>query len=152
MSLTSSPLDSTSAPREATGVGQRWRVAALVAGDALSFLVFASAGRRTHEEASGLGALGAVAATAVPFALGWFLVSPWLGAFRRNLTTGVRAMVRRTELAWIAAWPVALLLRWWLSSDHQVPMSFAIVILLSNAVFLGLWRGAFAWATRRVRW
>lgn len=149
---TSTPLDSTVAQRGSTPVASRWRIAALAAGDALSFLVFAGVGRQTHEEASGLGALGYVAATAVPFALGWFLVTPWLGAFRRDLTMGVRAMMRRTELAWLAAWPVTLLLRWALASDHRVPLSFAIVILLSNAVFLGLWRGVFAWATRRVRW
>ncbi|HEX6123406.1 MAG TPA: DUF3054 domain-containing protein [Ktedonobacterales bacterium] len=152
MSLTSTPLDPVTAQRAVSTAAQRWRVAALVAGDALSFLAFAAAGRQTHNEAAGLGALGQVAVTALPFALGWFLVSPWLGAFRRTLTIGVQAMVRRTELAWLAAWPVTLLLRWGLAGDHRVPLSFAIVILLSNAVFLGLWRGVFAWATRRVRW
>jgi len=53
-------------------------------------------------------------------------------------------MLRRTELAWLAAWPVALVLRLALSADHTVPISFALVILIANAIFLGLWRGAFA--------
>jgi hypothetical protein len=152
MPTTSAPLDATTTQRDVTTTGRRWRVAALVAGDAVSFLVFAGVGRQSHAEASGLGALGQIAATAFPFALGWFLVSPWLGAFRHGLTTGVVPMLKRTELAWLAAWPVALVLRWLLSTDHRIPVSFAVVILLSNAVFLGLWRSAFAWATRRVRW
>ncbi len=132
--------------------GTPWRTIALVTGDAVSFVIFAGVGRASHQEASGLGALAQVAATAVPFALGWFIVSPWLGAFRRRLTEGVVPMLRRTELAWLCAWPAASFLRWALGPDHKMPLSFALVILISNAVFLGLWRTAFAWATRRLRW
>jgi hypothetical protein len=125
---------------------------ALVAGDAASFLVFAGLGRSQHGEASGLSAVGQIAGTAVPFALGWYLVAPWLGAYRRRLTTGVRSMLRRTELAWVCAWPVAMVLRL-VFVDHKVPsgiLSFALVVLLSNALFLGLWRGVFAWASLRL--
>jgi hypothetical protein len=126
-------------------------IAALVAGDIVSFLVFAAVGRRSHSEASGPAAIGQIASTALPFALGWFLVSPWLGAFRRTLITSPRRMLARTELSWLAAWPVALLLRWALSEDHQIPISFAAVVLVSNALFLGAWRGLFALAVRTVR-
>lgn len=133
-----------------------WRVAALVVGDAVSFLVFAGIGRNQHGETSGLGALLEIALTAAPFALGWFLVSPWLGAFRRKLTTGVGRMLARTELAWLAAFPVALVLRLVLDPQHlslgQIA-AFAAVILCVNALFLGVWRGAFAlvaaWWARR---
>jgi hypothetical protein len=62
-------------------------------------------------------------------------------------------MLRQTEIAWLAAWPLTLVLRWVLSADHQMYVSFAIVILLANAVFLGVWRGAFAlvegWLAKR---
>jgi hypothetical protein len=136
--------DSTSARVAPSDKGFPWRVAALVAGDALSFLVFAAAGRRTHSEASGLSALSQIAATALPFALGWFAVSPFVGAFRRSKTTAPLRMLVRTELAWLVAWPATLLLRWAIAPDHSVPASFAIVILLVNAVFLGIWRSAFA--------
>lgn len=121
-----------------------WRVATLVVGDVLSFLLFAAVGRRTHAESSGIAAIGQIAETALPFVLGWFAVSPWLGAFRRQATQGPRRMVARTELAWLAAWPITLLLRWALSADHNVPVSFAVVILLANALFLGGWRAVFA--------
>ncbi len=126
------------------------RTVGLVVGDAISFLVFAGAGRNQHGESSGLGALGQIAITALPFALGWFLVSPWVGAYRRRLTDTVRRMLTRTELAWIASYPVALVLRVVIAPDHQMPWTFALVILLANAVFLGLWRVAFAFGERLV--
>lgn len=128
--------------------GLPWRTVGLVVGDAVSFLVFAGMGRNQHGETSGLGALGQVALTAVPFALGWFLVSPWLGAYRRKLTDTVRRMAVRTELAWLASYPVALILRVLIAPDHQMPWTFALVILLANAILLGVWRSAFAFVER----
>ena len=121
-----------------------WRTVGLVVGDAISFLVFAGTGRNQHGETTGLGALTQIALTALPFALGWFLVSPWVGAYRRRLTDTVRRMLTRTELAWLASYPVALILRVLIAPDHQMPWTFALVILIANAVFLGLWRAAFS--------
>src|SRR5215472_13396248 len=138
------------ARRPSAGLSAGW-IVALVAGDLVSFLVFAAVGRRSHDEASGPAAIGQIAWTALPFALGWFLVSPWLGAFRRTLITSPRRILARTELGWLAAWPVALLLRRALSDDHQIPPSFATVVLVSNALFLGVWRGLFALAGRTLR-
>lgn len=141
---TETSTEETSVPAARSGGGFPWRVASLVVGDAASFLIFAAVGRKTHDEASGIAALGQIAATALPFVLGWFAVSPFAGAFRRFKTNGPWRMVARTELAWLAAWPVTLLLRWAIAPDHNVPVSFAIVILLANAFFLGVWRTAFA--------
>ncbi|HKV84854.1 MAG TPA: DUF3054 domain-containing protein [Ktedonobacterales bacterium] len=127
------------------------RVGALVAGDALSFVVFATVGRHSHNEASGLSAIGVTLATAAPFAAGWFAVSPFVGAFRRAKTASLKAMLTRTELAWLCAWPAAALLRWAFGPDHKLPLSFAIVILIANAVFLGVWRSLFALVEGRRR-
>jgi hypothetical protein len=131
-----------------------WRTAALVIGDAVSFLIFAGVGRDTHGEATGLAALGQVAWTALPFALGWFLVSPWVGAYRRAATDTILRMLTRTELAWLAAYPAALILRLILAHDPTLTLTkfitFAIVILLANAAFLGVWRTAFALVARLV--
>lgn len=125
-----------------------WSRAALVAGDIASFLVFAGVGRRSHNETSGPGAILQIAATAAPFAVGWFLVSPFAGAFRASLIGAPKRMLAQTERAWLLAWPVALVLRWVFSSDHQIPISFAFVVLISNALFLGIWRTLFAVLTR----
>ncbi len=124
------------------------RVAGLVVGDAVVFLIFASVGRASHSEAAGLGALGEVARTAAPFAIAWFAVAPFLGAYRRSATATPGVMLRRTELAWLAAWPVALLLRWAFTSQAPPP-AFALITLITNALFLGVWRGLFALAAAR---
>jgi hypothetical protein len=123
------------------------RVGVLIAGDVLSFLLFAALGLHQHEQGTAAGMLayvGLVIATAIPFAAGWFLVSPFLHAFKRSHTVGVGPMLRQTEVAWLCSWPVALVLRWVFSSDHRVPPSFAVVILIANAIFLGVWRTVFA--------
>jgi hypothetical protein len=123
------------------------RTGLLVLGDALSFVAFAALGTQSHHQSDN------ILWVAFPFAAGWFLVSPFLGAFRRRNTSGLGRMLGRTEIAWLAAWPLTLLLRWVFSADHKMYVSFAIVILLANAVFLGVWRGAFAllegWLARR---
>jgi Protein of unknown function (DUF3054) len=138
----------TSASMSPSIDGFPWRTVALVAGDAASFLLFAAVGRQTHDEANGITALLQIAGTAFPFALGWFVVSPFVGALRWSKTRGPWRMLARTELAWLIAWPMTLLLRWAIASDHDVPVSFAVVILLANAVFLGVWRTAFAMIER----
>ncbi|HZC79217.1 MAG TPA: DUF3054 domain-containing protein, partial [Ktedonobacterales bacterium] len=80
-------------------------MAALAAGDTLMFLLFAALGRRTHGEASGPAALAQIALTALPFALGWFLVAPAVGAFRRARSNTVAHMLVTSELSWLLAWP-----------------------------------------------
>jgi hypothetical protein len=126
------------------------RIAALVVGDLIAFVVFAALGRETHNEATSPDAIGQTLWTALPFALGWFLVAPWLGAFKRAGAERPLQMLRRTEIAWLASWPVALLLRWAFTPNHHIPpLAFVIVALLANAVILGVWRTVFAALTNR---
>jgi hypothetical protein len=123
-----------------------------VFGDLVALVIFAALGRDAHHEATGLGAIGQTLWTAFPFTLGWLLVAPWLGAFERAGAERPLQMLRRTEIAWLAAWPVALLLRWAFTSDHHVPpRDFVVVALLANAVILGGWRAAFAALTNRAK-
>ncbi len=119
-------------------------VITLVTGDALCFLIFAAVGRGSHGEATGLAAISQVIVTALPFAAGWFLVSPFVGAFRRDLVARPRAMATRTALAWVPSWLVAMLLRG-IFVDHGIPpFSFALVVLLFNMLILVVWRWLFA--------
>lgn len=151
--------NSISSPEAPAGIAQAeqrgmGRIVALVVGDAVSFLVFATVGRGTHGEASGLGAGVEIARTALPFALGWFVVSPFVGAFRWRLTSTPLRMLGRTELAWLAAWPIAMLLRRVFVNDGIALRNFlvfALVVLVTNAVFLGLWRSGFALVERMLR-
>lgn len=116
----------------------------LVIGDMMCFLIFAALGRNTHGETSGFAAIPQIIVTALPFAAGWFLVSPFVGAFRRKIMAQPRAMATRTALAWLLAWPVAMLLRGFFV-DHRIPpLSFAAVVLLFNMLLLLVWRWPFA--------
>ena len=116
----------------------------LAIGDLLCFLIFVAFGRRSHGEASGFAAIPQIIVTALPFIVGWFLVSPFVGAFRHKIMAQPRSMVIRAAVAWLLAWPVALLLRV-IFMDHGVPpLSFAFVVLLFNMLLLLIWRWPFA--------
>jgi FlaA1/EpsC-like NDP-sugar epimerase len=127
----------------------RWRLAGLIAGDACVFLLFAAIGRASHNEANA-EALLLVVQTAAPFAIGWFVIAPFFGVYRQSVISGVRPMLLRTALAWVCAWPVTLLLRW-LFTQQAPPVSFALVTLAFNLLFLGIWRGLFALLVLRRR-
>lgn len=128
-------------PRE---IPYKQAVIMLVIGDLLCFLIFVAFGRSSHEESSGFAAIPQIIRTALPFAAGWFLVSPFVGAFRHKILAQPRFMVLRTALAWLLAWPVAMLLRG-IFVDHGVPpLNFAIVVLLFNMLLLLIWRWPFA--------
>src|SRR5215469_11572572 len=119
-------------------------VITLVSGDLLCFLVFAALGNNTHGEVTGLGAIPHIIVTALPFAAGWFLVSPFVGAFRRDIVAQPRTMAIRTAVAWLASWPVTLILRG-IFVDHGIPpLTFAFVVLLFNLLILLVWRWPFA--------
>lgn len=121
-----------------------WRTGLLVAGDALSFVAFAAAGGSSHGEAMDVGHTLVIAA---PFFAGWVVAAPLLGAYREELLDSPRRMASRTARAWVIAWPISLVLRWATAPDHSVPVSFAIIILLVNLVFLTGWRTLTAWLT-----
>lgn len=119
--------------------GKIGRIALLVAGDIAVFLLFAFVGRRSHSEDN---QVLSVILTALPFAAGWLLVAPFLGAYRRSLDERSSRMAVRTLLAWIAAWPVGLLLRGLI--EWRMPqLSFALVTLTFNAAFLLVWRSIY---------
>ena len=120
------------------------RIVSLVIGDILVFLIFAAIGRRSHGEASGLSSILQIVLTAAPFAIGWFLVSPWVGAYKRGLEKQPKKMAARTALSWFASWPVGLALRG-IFVDHGVPpWTFALITLVVNMVFLLVWRVPFS--------
>lgn len=124
------------------------RITSLVVGDALCFVIFTSLGADQHNE--GFNLLYNLW-IALPFLAGWFLVSPFIGAFRADIAFKPTKMVIRTLFAWLVTWPVAMGLRWLLVDRTQVPptafssfLSFAIVALAFNTGLLLLWRWPFA--------
>lgn len=154
MGINNKTSDIASTTPEPKEMSNTQRIVRLTIGDVLVFLVFAMVGRNSHNETSGLNALPQIALTALPFALGWFIVSPFMGAFKRDLVGQPRKMAIRTSLAWLASWPVAMLLRiisegiggngWYIPK-----WTFFLVTLVSNLVFLLVWRWPFALSTKK---
>ena len=125
-------------------MSDRRRVINLAMGDALVFLIFSFLGRRSHSESVGPDAALQIVLTALPFAAGWFLVSPFMGAFRRGLERQPRAMAIRTALAWVPSCLAGLALRG-IFVDHAIPpATFAGITFVFNLGLLELWRWPFA--------
>ena len=126
------------------------RVATLVAGDLVAFNVVTAIGLLSHGELTGLDTLGQVVLVAAPFAIGWFLIAPFAGAFRADIAGQPRRILPRTALAWLIALPIGLLL-WSLIRQKQIQPAFAVVTFITNLVVLLGWRGVFTWLTARNR-
>jgi hypothetical protein len=126
------------------------QVATLAAGDLLAFNVVTAIGLLSHGELTELGKLGEVATIAAPFAIGWFLVAPFAGAFRAEIAGRPRRILPRATLAWLIALPIGLLL-WSLIRQRPVQPAFAVVTFLTNLIVLLGWRGVFAWLAARAR-
>ena len=94
------------------------RIATLVAGDLVAFNVVTSIGLLSHGELTGLDALGQVVIVAAPFAIGWFLIAPFAGAFRADIAGQPRRILPRSALAWLIALPIGLLLWSLMSFEH----------------------------------
>jgi hypothetical protein len=114
----------------------------LLLGDAVVLIAFAITGRRTHEEAAGLAAVGAILVTAAPFIGGWLVAAAALGALRRERTSTLASMATWTLLAWALAAPLAMVLRA-LVIGRASPLSFYVVASTVPLVMLLVWRAAF---------
>ena len=120
----------------------------LVIGDVAALTAFAILGRRSHDEASGLAAVGAVLETVLPFVLGWLVSAVALGALDSGRLTSVRGMLRRTGVAWVAAFPLVVLMRALLLGRFS-PWSFYLVAFTVAFLMLIGWRLAFVLGRRR---
>ncbi|HEU5097484.1 MAG TPA: DUF3054 domain-containing protein [Roseiflexaceae bacterium] len=125
-------------------------VATLAAGDVVAFNVVTAIGLLSHSRLIGLDALAEVATVAAPFAIGWFVVAPFAGAFRRDIAGQPKRILPRATLAWLIALPIGLLL-WSLIRQRPVQPAFAVVTFITNLIVLLGWRGVFAWLVARTR-
>lgn len=145
---TGAPADAKTGrrPYQVKELSRRTQIISLVIGDILCFLIFATLGMESHSQGFDLLYSFWVA---LPFMAGWFIVAPWVGAYRADVVKRPRAMLGRTLLCWVIAWPVAMGLRW-LIVDRVTGVtadsffSFAVVALLANAFILNVWRWPFA--------
>lgn len=111
---------------------------ALVA-DLVAVIVFAAVGRASHAESDGL--LGLLT-TAAPFAAGLLVAwaTPWLRVRPAGLRAGA-VVLAGTAVLGLALRAVFL---------DRLPLSFAIVAVISLAVLLLGWRGVAMFVSRQV--
>jgi hypothetical protein len=122
----------------------RW---AFILVDVVAFLLFAGLGRQQHHESGGAVTTLVIAA---PFLAAWFAVAGFLGLFGNEWPRcGTARSLQPVALAWLIAWPIALVLRAALQR-RGVTVSFALVALAVNAVFLLGWRGVYLFVARRL--
>ena len=126
------------------------RIATLATGDLVAFNIVTAIGLLSHGELTGLDALGQVAIIAAPFAISWFLIAPFAGAFRADIAGQPQRILPRAALAWLIALPIGLLL-WSLIRQKEIQPAFAVVTFITNLIVLLGWRGAFAWLAARHR-
>jgi len=137
-------VETSNANKERDSRGNVLRIVSLAVGDAVCFFIFAAIGRGSHGETTGLAAIPQITVTALPFLTGWFLVAPFVGAFRRDVMANPRKMASRTLLSWVLAWPVAMAIRG-IFVDHGIPpLTFALITLVFNTLILQLWRWPYA--------
>ncbi|MHA6793290.1 DUF3054 domain-containing protein [Pseudonocardia bannensis] len=118
--------------------GQHSRIPVLaLAADVVAVVVFAAAGRASHAETGGLfGLLGTAAPFLVGLAAAW--ATPWVRIRPASLTAGAVALAGTAVLG--------LALR--AAFTGRLPLSFAIVAMVSLAVLLLGWRGLAAVVSR----
>lgn len=109
---------------------RRW----LILGDFLVFILFAALGSRSHEHR--LSPLH-ILSVAAPFQVGWFVAALATGLY--GARSGGEGIVKRVLIAWLPGWAIGLAGRHFVFND-DIPVSFDIVALLTNAVFLVAWR------------
>ncbi len=125
------------------------QLAALIAGDVLALLLFTATGRGSHALPN--SDILAALATAFPFVLAWFLVAPWLGLFKADISLSWR-QGWRIPLAWLIAAPLGAFVRAWLLGRAVIPPTFVLVTIIFATLFILIWRLGFIWwASRRLR-
>ncbi len=117
-------------------------IAVVLLGDMTVFLAFVILGKTEH----GIIQSRALLRTALPFAIVWCAISPWLGAYRASTLYNLRTMAWRIPLIWLLCGFVALLARA-LLADRSLTLAFALVAIAVQGALLVSWRGVFVMVT-----
>jgi hypothetical protein len=120
---------------------------ALVLGDVIALALVTVIGFASHGEYSAQF-LPRMAASLVPLCIGWFLLAPQLGLFQPSIAR-TASQLWRPVFVMLFAGPLAALLRGIVLGAPVIP-SFAIVLSLTAAVGLTLWRLLWLLIFRRV--
>ena len=121
------------------------KVYLLILGDALALVVITLIGFGTHNELV-LFPVERIMATFLPLLAGWFLIAPWLGLFKDEITSNARQLWRPV-LAMLLAAPLTGLLRAMMLNGVVIPL-FVLVLGGSAALGMLVWRSLWWLFTR----
>jgi len=121
----------------------------LILGDALTLALITLVGFASHAEFT-LSFIPRMAATFIPLCAGWFLLAPSLGLYQDPLVGSVSELWR-PGFAMLFAGPLAALLRSMLLNTPVIP-SFAVILTLTAALGLTLWRCAWLFLRKPQTW
>jgi hypothetical protein len=113
-------------------------IAVVLLGDMSVFLAFVILGKTEH----GIIQSRALLRTALPFAIVWCAISPWLGAYRASTLYNLRTTAWRMPLIWLLCGFVTLFARA-LLTDRPLTLAFALVAIAVQGALLVSWRGVF---------
>lgn len=133
-------------PHRARQTERLIHLAVLGTGDLLVILSFVWIGRSNHELS--LADVIAGLSTALPFIIGWYLITPWFGLYRREISQSGRKWIPRFLVAWAIAGPLSLVLRTLFLgrplSSSIVP-GFAAIALGYIGLVMPAWRLGYIW-------
>ena len=122
----------------------------LVTGDLLVLLSFVLIGRQNH--ALAITNVIATAQTAIPFICGWFLVAPWFGLYKIEISRTFSKLLPRLVAVWLISVPVGHIIRALLLGrpiPAGIPITFVMVSLAYIGVVMLVWRSTYAWWQQR---
>ena len=111
-----------------------------ILGDVLALAVITLIGFGTHDTLIQFP-VGRIMATFLPLLAGWFLIAPWLGLFKPEITSNPRQLWRPV-LAMLLAAPLAGLLRALMLNSVVIPL---FVLILGGSAALGMLVWRFLW-------
>ena len=120
----------------------------LFAGDILALAALTLLGFATHGETD-IAFLPRMGAIFIPLMISWYLIAPWLGLFQREITSNPKQLWR-PALGILFAAPLAATLRGLILNSPIVPI-FVIVLILTFALGMVIWRGGYIFVNHQVR-
>jgi hypothetical protein len=137
-------------PQAETQTNDLPRLGVLIGGDLLILLLFTWVGRSSHS-LPGTDILADLT-TAAPFVISWFVLAPWFGLFRAEVSQTWQKFVPRLLLVWLIGGPLAGLLRA-LFLGRPIPEGiipiFVVITMIIASLFMLVWRLGYSWWARR---
>jgi len=118
----------------------------IVIGDICVFILFIVLGKSEH----GVTLSQSFIRTLLPFAISWFSISPWLGSYSISTLYSFKKMAFKIPLTWILCGVFAVIARA-VITDSSFLITFAIVAIVVQGLFLIAWRCIFMLITLRYK-